>query len=66
VTAGLAGSFAALVAVAFNVSGPAVGLVGAAAGLAYPALGFLLGMRKFRRILQRSVLFPAPGAQEKP
>jgi hypothetical protein len=66
VTAGLAGSFAALVAVAFNVSGPAVGLVGAAGGLAYLALGFLLGMRQFRRIMRRSILFPAPGAQDKP
>jgi hypothetical protein len=64
VTAGLAGSFAALVAVAFSAPGPAVGVVGAAAGIAYPVIGFMLGMRRYRRIMRRSVLFPAPRAQE--
>jgi membrane associated rhomboid family serine protease len=66
VTAGLAGSFAALIAVAFNAPGPVVGVTGAAAGIAHPVIGFMLGMRKYRRIRRRPVLFPAPGAQEQP
>ncbi len=66
VTSGLAGSFAALVAVAFNAPGPVVGVVGAGAGLAYPVGMFLLGMRQYRRIMRRSVLFPAPSTQGEP
>jgi hypothetical protein len=66
VTSGLAGSFAAMVAVAFSAPGLVVGVVGAAAGLAYPVIMILLAMRQIRRITQRSVLFPAPGAEEKP
>jgi hypothetical protein len=64
VTAGLAGSFAALVAVAFTAPGPVVAVVGAAAGIAHPVIGFMLGMRRYGRIMRRSVLFPAPRAQE--
>jgi hypothetical protein len=63
VTAILAGAFAALVSVALSAPGPVVGLVGAAGALAYPAISVLLGMRQYRRIAQRSVLFPAPGAE---
>lgn len=62
VTAGLAGAFAALVCVAFSAPGPVVGVVGAATGVAYPGIGFLLGIRKYKRI-QRSVLFPAPDVE---
>lgn len=65
-TSALAGSFAALVAVAFSAPGPIVGVVGAAVGLAYLVIMFLLGTRQYRRIMQRSVLFPAPGAEGQP
>ena len=64
VTSALAGSFAALVAIAFSASGPVVGVVGAGVGLAYPVTILLLGMQRYRRIMQRSVLFPAPGTEE--
>jgi hypothetical protein len=64
VTAGLAGAFAAGVAVAFNAPGAIVGVAAAVTGLAYPVMTMLLGMRMFRG-LQRSVLFPAPGTGEK-
>jgi hypothetical protein len=64
VTAGLAGAFAAGVAVAFNAPGAIVGVAAAATGLAYPVMTLLLGMRMFGG-LQRSVLFPAPGTGEK-
>jgi hypothetical protein len=64
VTAGLAGAFAAGVAVAFNAPGAIVGVVAAVTGLAYPVMTMLLGMRMFRG-LQRSVLFPSPGTGEK-
>jgi hypothetical protein len=63
VTAILAGAFAALVAMALSAPGPVVGLVGAAGALAYPAISVLPGMRQYQRIAQRSVMFPAPGAE---
>jgi hypothetical protein len=66
VTAILAGAFAALVAVALSAPGPIVGIVGAAGALCYPAISVLLGMGQYRRIVQRSVLFPAPGTGEQP
>lgn len=64
VTAILAGAFAALVAVAFRSPGPVVGLVGAAAAISFPAVCAFLGMRQYRRIAHRSILFPAPGSEE--
>jgi hypothetical protein len=65
VTAGLAGAFAAGVAVAFAAPGAIVGVVAAVTGIAYPVLTLLLGVRMFGGI-KRSVLFPASGAEEKP
>jgi hypothetical protein len=64
VTAGLAGAFAALVAVALSAPGLIVGLVGAAGAICFPAISVLLGMRQYRRITRRSILFPAPGNEE--
>jgi hypothetical protein len=66
VTAGLAGAFAALIAMAFSAPGPFVGVVGAAAALAYPIIGLLLGMRRYRRLFQRSIRFPATGTEGRP
>src|SRR5215467_9399218 len=60
VTSGLAGAFAALVAVAFNAPGPVVAVVTAAAGLSFLVIFLMLGWRQYRRIRGRSVLFPAP------
>jgi Ca2+/Na+ antiporter len=62
VTSGLAAAFAALVAAAFNAPGPIVGVVAAASGLSFLATALMLGMRRYKRIRGRSVLFPAPGA----
>lgn len=62
VTAGMAGAFAALVAVAFGAPGPIVGLVGAIAFTAYPLAAVLFGLRQYKRLENRSILFPAPGA----
>jgi hypothetical protein len=66
VTSGLAGAFAALVAVAFSAPGPIVAAVGAGCGLSFPVISVLLGMRQNRRIVGRSVVFPAPGTDEQP
>lgn len=66
VTSGLAGAFAALVAVAFSAPGPIVAAVGAGGGLSFPVISVLLGMRQYRRIVGRSVVFPAPGTEEQP
>lgn len=64
VTAILAGAFAALVAVAFKASGPVAGLTGAACALAFPTISAFLGVRGYRRIANRSILFPAPVSEE--
>lgn len=66
VTAGLAGAFAALVAIALNAPGPVVAVVAAAGAVCFPAISVLLGMRRYRRIARRSVLFPAPGTEGGP
>ena len=58
VTAGLAGAFAALVAVALNAPGPLVGVVGATCGLGFFAVSTVLGIRQYQRVRRRSVLFP--------
>jgi len=63
VTSGLAGAFAALVAVAFNAPGLIVGVVTAAGGLSFLAIQLVLGMRHYKRIRGRSVLFPAPDTE---
>jgi len=60
VTSGLAGAFAALVAVALSAPGPVVAVVTAAAGLSFLVIFLMLGWRQYRRIRGRSVLFPAP------
>ena len=60
VTSGLAGAFAALVAVALSAPGPVVAVVTAAAGLSFLVFFLMLGWRQYRRIRGRSVLFPAP------
>jgi len=60
VTSGLAGAFAALVAVALSAPGPVVAVVTAAAGLSFIVIFLMLGWRQYRRIRGRSVLFPAP------
>ena len=64
VTAGLTGAFGALVAVALGAPEPLVGVVAAACAVAYFGLAVLLGLRLFRHIARRSVLFPAsvPGS----
>ncbi|TMD82937.1 MAG: hypothetical protein E6I74_06580 [Chloroflexi bacterium] len=59
VSAGLAGAFGALVAVALNAPGPVVGVVAAACGVAYAGISVMLGLRQVRRLGRRSVLFPA-------
>src|SRR2546430_13333107 len=46
VTAGLAGAFGALVAVALNAPGPVVGVVAAACGVAYFGISVMLGLRQ--------------------
>jgi len=63
VTAGLAGAFAALVALAFNAPGPIVGAVTAAGGLSFLGIQLMLGMRQYNRIKGRSILFPASNAK---
>jgi len=63
VTSGLAGAFAALVAVAFNAPGPVVGVVTAAGGLSFLGIALMLGMRQYKRIRGRIVLFPASNAE---
>ena len=61
VTSGLAAAFAAVVGVAVGLPGPIIGVVAAAAFLAFLATTVLLGMRQYKSI-KRSVLFPSPGA----
>lgn len=61
VTAGLAGTFAALIAVAFTAPGWVVGVAAAAAAVAYIASATLLGRRHYlRHIAGRTALFPTP------
>jgi Ca2+/Na+ antiporter len=62
VTSGLAGAFGALVAVAFGAPEAIVGLVAAAAGLAFIGLSAIFGLRQYRRS-RRTVLFPARSQQ---
>jgi hypothetical protein len=60
VNAGLTGVFAALVAVAFDATGPLVGVVGVGCGLAFLGMSAALAVRKFRRMNRGYVpLFPA-------
>lgn len=63
VTAGLAGAFAALVALAFNAPGPIVGVVSAGGGLSFLGIQLMLGMRQYNRVKGRSILFPASNAE---
>jgi hypothetical protein len=62
VASGLAGAFAAVVAVALDAPGWLVAAVAGACGLAFLVGAALLGRRHYRRIARR-VLFPAPPAQ---
>jgi len=66
VTAILAGAFAALVAVALKAPGPIVAAVGAAGAISFPAISAFLGMRQYRKLTGRTILFPAPGSEEQP
>lgn len=63
VTAGLAGAFAALVAVALQAPGPIVAIVAVAGGISYVVIMLVVGMRGYGRLARRSVLFPAPGTE---
>ena len=61
VNSGLAGVFAALVAVGLDAPGPLVGTVAAACGLAFLGVSVTLTQRRRRRVNRRYVpLFPAP------
>jgi hypothetical protein len=61
VNSGLAGVFAALVAVGLDAPGPLVGTVAAACGLAFLGISVALAARRRRRVNRRHVsLFPAP------
>ncbi len=58
VASGLAGAFAATVAVALGAPGWVVGTAVAAAAAAFLLTTVVLGVRSFRRITGRTVLFP--------
>ena len=61
VNSGLAGVFAALVAVGLDAPGPLVGTVAAACGLTFLGVSVTLTQRRRRRVNRRYVpLFPAP------
>jgi hypothetical protein len=64
VTSALAGAFAALVAVALGGPVWVVGAAAAAGGLAYMGGSLMSGVRSFRRITGRTVLFPSPGGEQ--
>jgi hypothetical protein len=57
---GLTGAFGAVVAVALGATGIAVGMVAAACALTYLAVSITLGIRPYRSILRREILFPTP------
>jgi hypothetical protein len=61
VTSGLAGAFVAVVLVALGAPGWAVGAAGVIGGLSFLAGSVMNGVRSFRRITGRTVLFPSPG-----
>jgi hypothetical protein len=61
VTSGIAGGFFALIAVALGAPGGIVGVVGVAAGVVFLVGSVLLGMRSFRRLAGRTVIFPSSG-----
>jgi hypothetical protein len=61
VNSGLAGVFAALVAVGLDAPGPLVGTVAAASGLTFLGISVTLAARRRRHVQRRHVsLFPAP------
>jgi hypothetical protein len=62
---GLSGAFAAVVAVALGAPGPVVGLVAAASAIVYVAITVALGIRDYRAIMRRQILFPTPGDRPK-
>jgi len=61
VTSGLVGAFGALVTIAINGPGLPAAIVAAGCGLLYLCASIWMGMRQYRRLGQRSVLFPNPG-----
>src|SRR2546430_12662340 len=64
VSAGLAGAFGALVAVALNAPGPVVGVVAAARGAAYFGVSVMPGLREVRRVAGgRGAVSGAPGGR---
>jgi hypothetical protein len=61
VTSGIAGAFVALIAVALGAPGPVVVVVGVTAGLAFLVASLFLGLRSFRGVTGRTVMFPSSG-----
>jgi hypothetical protein len=63
VTAGLAGAWTALVAVALGAPSWLVGLAAFGGGLLFLITCVVFGIRQFRKITRRTVLFPSEGAK---
>jgi len=64
VTSGLAGAFVALIAVALGAPGVLVGVVAVAAAVAFMLASIFLGLRSFRGITGRTVMFPSSGGRK--
>lgn len=62
VTSGITGAFVALVAVALGAPGVLVGVAAVAAAVAFMLASIFLGLRSFRGITRRTVMFPSTGA----